>query len=68
MESKKPWLSKTIIINAIVGVALGLSPFIPSLAAVGEFFKNNAVLIGTAWSILNIALRTITKGKISLED
>lgn len=67
-STKKPWFSKTIIINAILGVCVGLSPFIPALAGVGEFFKVNAIMIGTLWSVLNIILRAISKDTISLED
>ena len=68
MNTTKPWLSKTIIVNTIGGVTLALSAFVPSLAGVQSFLTQNAVMIGMIWSVLNIALRTLTKNAISLQD
>ena len=68
VETKKPWFSKTILINSLLGVCLGLSPFIPSLQGVVDFIKNNLIMIGVIWSGLAVFLRVISKGSISLED
>ena len=61
LETKKPWLSKTIIINA----ALGLAAFFPPAL---EWMKSNTEIVMAGFSILNIILRAVTKDKISLED
>ena len=66
--TKKPYLSKTIIINSIMGLSMALVPFIPAMAGVKTFIESNAIMIGTAWSVLNIVLRAISKDKISLTD
>jgi len=56
---KKPWLSKTLWVNAIVaGVA-----FFPSVA--GKFDASQVALFLGA---MNILLRMITKDKIGLEE
>lgn len=68
VENKKPWLSKTVIINALVGLSVALSPFIPGLAGVQPFIAANLGMISMLWGALNIALRFISKGAISLED
>ena len=68
MESKKPWFSKTIIINAIAGLSIALSPFIPALAGVNPFIQSHIAVIGSAWAMLNIIVRLITKNAVSLED
>lgn len=67
-DTKKPYESKTIIINAIIGLSMALSAFIPQLSGVKSFIETNAVMIGTVWSILGIALRAISKDKIVLTD
>jgi len=66
--SKKPWQSRTILVNALVGVAAALLPFFPGLASVGSFFSAHSSEVVVVWSILNIVLRAITKDKISLVD
>lgn len=66
--TKKPYESKTVIINAVLGVCMALSAFFPQLAVVKTFIETNAVLIGTGWSVLNIILRAISKDKIVLTD
>lgn len=67
-NSKKPWQSRTILVNAIVGVAAALLPFFPGMAAIGSFFSSHSSEVVVVWSILNILLRAITKDKVSLAD
>jgi hypothetical protein len=61
MQTKKPWESKTILVNLI----LALSAFIPAvhdqLVAHPEYFTY-AILV------LNIVLRLVTKGAIQIAD
>lgn len=61
MEQKKPWLSKTFWF----GVATALAPAIPGAA---EFMAAHVAEIAMIWGVLAIALRFITKGKVSLLD
>jgi hypothetical protein len=67
-ETKKPYESKTILINTVIGLSMALSAFIPALSGVKTFIESNAILIGSIWSVLGIALRTISKDKIVLTD
>jgi len=68
MEGKKPWQSKSILVNALCGVGLALSPFVPGLESVSQFVQGHAVEIGVGWSVLNVVLRLVTKEKITLVD
>ncbi len=67
-DLKKPWQSKTILLNGVMGLAAFVALFIPQASVIKQFIDANAVSIGTIWSVLNIILRTITKDKISLQD
>lgn len=67
-DSKKPWQSKTILLNAIVGLAGFVALFIPGAEGVKIFVDSNAVMIGTIWSVLNVLLRAVSKNAISLVD
>lgn len=61
MESKKPWLSKTIITNLIMAVA----PFIPG---VSEWLAANTSVVISVFAVVNMVLRLVTKDKIGLSD
>jgi len=60
-ESKKPWLSKTVWLGIVTGVA----PFIPG---VSEWVSTHVAEIGLVWGALAIALRLVTKEKVKLID
>lgn len=64
----KPWQSKTVWINALMGIVAALALFFPSVGGVGAWISANASMIGVGWSLLNIAVRAITKNAISLGD
>ncbi len=68
MDTKKPWQSKTVVINAILGVVAALSLFWPAAAGVPTWIQSHAEIIGAGWAILNVGLRLITKDAISLTD
>lgn len=68
MENKKPWFSKTIVVNAILGVLAAITVFVPAADMLKQFILNHAGEIGMGWSVLGIVLRLISKDKISLED
>ncbi len=68
MENKKPWLSKTILLNAVFGLVAVAAMFVPAADAAGDLIKAHAAEIGAAWSVLGIVLRVVSKDKISLAD
>jgi hypothetical protein len=57
MQNKRPWLSKTLIVN-FIAAGLGLLGF-------GEKLSPDQILTGLA--ALNFLLRFVTKDKIGLE-
>lgn len=58
----KPWyLSKTILVNIVMGLALIVAQFSPAIADVIKTYFNE---IGSGWVLINIALRFITKQEI----
>ena len=62
MNSKKPWQSKTILLNFICAAS---ALFIPS---VGEWVNAHPLEVTSLFSILNIVLRVISKDKISIGE
>lgn len=61
MDSKKPWLSKTLWINLIMAIAAFFPPVQAYVAAHPE-----TLLV--AFSVVNIILRLVTKGAIQIGD
>ena len=59
MESKAPWLSKSIWTNVIIA---GLA-FVPS---VHQFIVDKPELFAVGWSVVNVILRFVTKDKVQL--
>lgn len=63
MDSKKPWLSKTLWVNAVVAVA--------ALAGqdwlVGWLKANDMVVLAIVAGV-NILLRLVTKDKIQIQE
>jgi hypothetical protein len=57
------WQSKTILVNIIMGLAMIVAQFKPEVAAVMQQYLGEA---GSAWAIINIALRIISKDKIAI--
>ena len=68
METKPAYLSKTIWLNVIGGVALAVSPFMPGGAVVHEWLMSHADIIGMVWAGVNVLLRFVTKDKVVLRD
>lgn len=68
METKKPWQSKTVVLNAVVGLLAAVAAFVPAAAGAQAWIGAHAVEIGMGWSILNVVLRAVTKDKISLSE
>jgi hypothetical protein len=68
MENKKPWQSKTILVNGVLGLAAFICLFWEGAAVVKPWVEANAMSIGMFWSVANIVLRAISKDKIGLEE
>lgn len=68
MEGIKFWQSKTVLVNMIVGISVALVPAVPALHVVADFANQNSGALAMVWAVLNIAIRFITKNKISLFD
>lgn len=61
MENKKPWKSKTLILNLIVAILAVAYP--PAVS----FIQANSELVMALFAGLNMILRLVTKDKIGLE-
>lgn len=59
---KKPWLSKTLWVNLILGITAMIAP------GASELIKAHPEAVMTVFSIINMGLRLMTKDAISLED
>ena len=68
METKKPWQSRTMVLNALMGLAAAASLFIPQAHVVPDYISANPTQVALIWSILNMVLRAVTKDKVSLGD
>jgi hypothetical protein len=63
---KKPWQSKTVILNTLVAV-VGLSSMWGLAPSVKVWLDGNTELVLTILGMVGIGLRAISKGKITLE-
>lgn len=60
----KPWWqSKTILVNILLGIGMVVGQFNPSIQAMIQEYLGEA---GTAWALINIVLRLISKDKITI--
>ena len=66
VKSVKPYLSKTILVNAFVSLVGLVAMFLPSAAPLKEWAAANVEMILTVLGVLGMGLRLITKGKIEL--
>ncbi len=57
------WRSKTILVNIIMAIAMIVGQFNPSIQAMIQEYLGEA---GTAWALINIVLRLVTKDKVSI--
>ncbi len=67
-DGKKPWQSKTILINAIIALVGAVALFVPAAGSVGAWINSHGGEIGMGWGVLNMILRLVTKDKITLVD
>ena len=65
---KKPWQSKTIFINGVLGLVSFAAMFFERASSVSEFIAAHPSEIGMGWAILNIILRAVTKERLSLSE
>lgn len=66
--AKKPWQSRTVIMNALLALLAAIAYFWPGAISVSNWINANSALIASIWGILNVGLRLITKDRISLSD
>lgn len=67
-ETKKPWQSKTILVNGILGLTTFLGLVFPWAHGIPDFMASHSSEIAMFWSVLNIVLRAVTKDSITLAD
>ena len=60
--AKKPWLSKTLLSNALVPL------LVLFYAPAAEFISANPLVVAVLWSGVNMLLRLVTKERVSLGD
>jgi hypothetical protein len=68
MEVKKPWQSKTMLLNGIGGLLVFLALFVPGAEGVSAWLNANGATVGMVWAFANMVLRMVTKGKIQLGE
>jgi hypothetical protein len=68
MEPKKPWFSKTMWLNFLMGIAAGVAVFLPQANELTVWINGHMGEIGIGWSILGMFLRAISKDRISLDE
>lgn len=67
MENKKPYQSKTILLNALIalsGVIASLG-FVPGMH---DFLQSHSDMMMMGLGMIGIAMRAISKGSISLSE
>lgn len=64
MEAKKWYTSKTILVQVLAGLAMILSVFSPPVA---DFLKVYFAEAGSAWALINIVLRLVTRDKVEIK-
>jgi hypothetical protein len=62
MDTKKPWFSKTLILNLVVALC---AMFIPSAAS---YIQAHPEGVTMGFAVVNMLLRLISKDAISLQD
>jgi uncharacterized membrane protein required for colicin V production len=60
MESKKPWQSKTVLVNVAAAIAAAFYP------PVAEWIRTNPEAIATGFAVINLVLRLVTKNSIQI--
>lgn len=63
---KKPWLSKTMWLNALAGLAAVLA--LIGVPGADTFVAEHGEKFGVFFAVANIVLRALTKEKIGLKD
>ena len=48
-----------------LGLATGVAPFVPGM---GEWIAKNVEMVGMLWGALAVAIRFVTKDRVSLRD
>lgn len=62
--TKKPWLSKTVCLNVVAGVAAAVAFWNPEAGA--WLGTNNELVCTVGLAVANVVLRLVTKAPIAL--
>lgn len=66
--TKKPWQSKTVILNMILAGLGFVAYFWPGAIGIENWIHANDTLIASIWGLLNVILRFASKDSISLSE
>lgn len=61
-QTKKPWQSKTILVNALVAVSALVYP------PVAQWIAEHPVEVSSLFALLNIVLRLVTKDRVAITE
>jgi len=69
-DTKKPWFSKSIILNAVGLILSAVVMFVPQVSSIQAWLAapSHLAIIGSVWGVLGIIFRLVSKDKISLRD
>jgi predicted phage tail protein len=65
---KAPWQSKTLVLNAILGVLAAVALFAPGALHISDWIASNGATVALIWSGASMLLRLVTKDAIQLGD
>ena len=67
-EGKKPWQSRTLVLNGVVGLCAAVGLFLPGALSISDWIAANGASVTLVWSLANMVLRVVTKEKVTLID
>jgi hypothetical protein len=65
-QVKKPWQSKTVILNALAGLGALLALF--GVPGADTFVAEHGEKIGLVIAVANIVLRAVSKDRLSIKE
>ena len=65
---KPAWTSKTLVLNAILGVLSAVALFAPGALSISDWISANGATVALVWSGASMLLRLVTKEAIQLGE
>ena len=62
METKRPWQSKTVVVNFLMAAGVLLYP------PMAAWISAHPTELSSAWAVLNILLRVVSKDQVTLSE